>query len=214
MGSKKSAAFTTVFFLFLFFSSAYAQVVYSDPERSLNIHKQQIGFFEDKKGTLDVKTVARLNQFKPVPGTGDVPNFGITGSAYWLRISVTNLTSLRVLILKINQPIIDEIEFYTQRSAPDSFKVVKRGEYKPFELRDYQTPEYLFDLDIKPGTTQTYYIRIKCRENMQVPMSIASRISVFNSSSSYNLASGIYIGIMMVMILYNLFIFLIFRKDR
>ena len=87
------------------------------------------------------------------------------------------------------------------------FDSVSLGEYKNFGERTYQTTDYLFDVTILKDSIKTFYLKVQCKENMQVPIAIGTRISVMDKIVSINIASGIYFGIMIVMILYNLFVY-------
>lgn len=186
----------------------FSQVVYEDPTRNLEV-VNQVYYIEDKENKLNVEQVAAHKDFKLI--TRKVHNFGITSSAIWLRLSIINKSNVGNLILQVNQPIIDEIDFYAYNSKSHSFDLIRMGEFQSFSLRKYLTPQYLFDLRLAHDSTKTYYLKIRCKENLQIPISIGSRISVINTTVISNLASGIYMGIMIVMILYNLFIYGIFR---
>jgi two-component system, NtrC family, sensor kinase len=188
----------------LFFIKNYAQVIYDNPYLNLDI-ENNLQYFEDKLNVLSVNEISQETNFKRIKGS--VHNFGITSSAVWFKVTIENKTNIENLILQVNQPIIDEIDFYDFNEKKKEFDVVSLGEYKNFNERKYLTPEYLFDLVIPEHSIKTYFLKVKCKENMQVPMSIGTRISVLNSSVKTNIASGIYFGIMIVMILYNLFIY-------
>jgi two-component system, NtrC family, sensor kinase len=199
------------YFLFVLLARPiFAQIEYTNPSVNKAINNQ-LYFLEDSKNVLTLKDVVKSQDFKAV-GKG-VHNFGITNSAIWFKMSVKNLTEIENLILQVNQPIIDRIELYTKNPATGKYNVVSMGEYNPFWLRKYQTPEYLFDVLIPKGITMDFYLKVMCSENMQVPVSIGTRISTLNKSVMSHLASGIYFGIMIVMILYNLFIYATL-KDR
>lgn len=199
-------------FLFccLFNSNFFGQVVYSDPQHNFDI-ESGVYFFEDINNSGTINEMAVQQGFIPI--TKRVNNFGITSSAIWFKLPIKNLTNFENLILLVNQPIIDEIEFYFFDYNKKKYESVRLGEYKKFSEREYQTPEYLFDLPIPKDSVRTFYLKVRSKENLQVPMSIGTRISTLNKSVKYNLASGIYFGIMIVMILYNLFIYSILR-DR
>lgn len=190
-------------FGFFFNGQLVGQITYADPTRNQEI--DQLYFLEDSEDTLQIEDVAGSGDFKQI--SRKVHNFGITSSAIWFRLSVHNLSGISNLILQINQPIIDEVEVYHLDVHEQQFIKESAGEYQFFHLRKYLTPQYLFDLKVPNDSTRTWYIRVKCKENMQVPMLIGTRISVLNSTLLTNLASGIYIGIMLVMMLYNLFIY-------
>jgi signal transduction histidine kinase len=185
-----------------------SQIIYCNENENLNI-TNQIYYFEDNSNSLKINQVINNSHFTLV--NRPIPNFGITASSIWLKISIQNNSNINNLLLQINQPIIDEVEFYNLDTINNTFNIVKTGEEIPFGLRKYLTPEYLFDLSIAKYQTKTYYLKFKCKENMQIPLVIGSPLSMFNNSILSNVASGVYMGIMLVMILYNLFIYRIFR---
>ncbi len=185
-----------------------SQIIYSDETQNLNI-TENIYYFEDKTNSLTIDQIANNSNFILI--TKKIPNFGITSSAIWLKISIQNNSNIKDLLLQIKQPIIDEVEFYDFDKINKVFNVVKSGEVLSFGMRKYFTPEYLFDLSIEENQIKTIYLKFRCKENMQIPMAIGSPLSIFNDSVLSNLSAGIYMGIMLVMILYNLFIYRIFR---
>lgn len=190
--------------LVLISNNTFSQIVYRNSSENLTV-EDQIFYVEDKDHSYTIDQVSQRNDFKRI--TRKVHNFGITSSAIWLRLTVLNKSDVGHLILQVNQPIIDEIEFYTYNLQQQKFDVTRMGEFQVFQARNYLTPQYLFDLKLPRDSMRTYYLRIRCKENMQIPISIGTRISVLNQSVLSNLASGIYIGIMLVMVLYNLFIY-------
>lgn len=181
-----------------------AQVNYTDETKNQSIGKD-IFILVDKTGKLGINEVFKSNKFEK--SNKDVPNMGITSSSVWLKITIKNSSVLENLILQLNQPIIDEVNFYEFNSETNKFEVNKMGEYQIFYLRKYLTPEYLFDIIVPIGAEKTYFLELKCKENMQIPLFIGTTKSAFKLASNRNIASGVYIGIMLVMILYNLFIF-------
>ena len=194
----------SICFLFL---SGKGQVIYVDPKENLEINAN-LYYLEDRDGLFNIDEVTRSSQFIPIEGR--VYNFGITNSSIWFKIPIENRTDFTSLILQVEQPIIDEIDFYT---PTDSGKYVKTsmGEYKRFDERVYLTPEYYFDVKVPKNQVKVFYARIKCKENMQVPFSIGTRVSIFNKGVETSIYSGIYFGIMIVSLLYNLFIYATLR---
>lgn len=195
--------------ILLLFNSAfaynlYSQSIYKNASEDLQIGKD-IYYLEDKTNQLTINDVANSDKF--IKSIKDVPSFGIISSSLWVKVTIKNESDNEQLILQLNQPIIDEVNYYIYSPETKSFTNIEMGEYKVFKLRKYLTPEYLFDLNIPKGAQKTCYLKIKCKENMQLPISVGTTTSLFEFSGAKNIASGIYIGIMLVMILYNLFIF-------
>jgi two-component system, NtrC family, sensor kinase len=211
MTKKIHAVFICIFFVTCFIPvDLKSQVIYDDPTKNLEV-ENQLYFIEDKNQLLTIEDVATSNSFQLI--TKKVQNFGITSSAIWLKLSIQNKSDIPNLILQVNQPIIDEIDFYSYNDKLKHYHAIKMGEYQVFSLRKYLTPQYLFDLEIPKDSVKIYFIKIRCKENMQIPISVGTSISTLNSTIISNLASGIYVGIMLVMILYNLFIYITI-KDK
>lgn len=74
-------------FFFLVSKFCNAQMVMSgEVTANLPVHSG-ISYLEDKKGTLGFTDIFKLKEkFEPV--NKDVPNFGISSSAYWLKIKI------------------------------------------------------------------------------------------------------------------------------
>jgi signal transduction histidine kinase len=206
---KAIGKYLTLAVLFICCSkTAFSQIVYTRSSENLQV-TNQIYFIEDKASQLTINEISLRKDFKRIKGK--VHNFGVTASSIWLKISILNKSDVGNLILEVNQPLIDEISFFHYDGNLKQFVENKLGEFQVFQARQYLTPQYLFDLKLPRDSAGTFYLRVKCKENMQIPISIGTRISVINSSVLINLASGIYIGIMLVMVLYNLFIYFTVR---
>lgn len=141
----------------------------------------------------------------------DIPNFGLTPHSVWLRFAVTNQAVRNHYLLNVAYPILDEVELFVPQDT--GYKSVSMGEVYPFDVRTYKNPNYIFDLDIPSGKTLTYYLRIKSAEQIIAPLSINTPITLWQNLGQEDLVSGIYLGVVLIMIFYNLFLFFSV-KDR
>ncbi|MBI3521156.1 MAG: ATPase [Bacteroidetes bacterium] len=141
-----------------------------------------------------------------------VPNFGVTNSSVWIKFKIKNGTNNDKLLLELANPIIDEVEFYSVL-VNGSYAVKKMGEYKSFEERDYNHPSYIFDIRIPKDSTFQFYLKVRCREQLTLPLNLSSPTLMLNSLSRKDLLFGIYFGIMLAMFFYNAFIFFT-TKDK
>jgi len=193
------------FYMVSAFTPSYSQAQYSDPLKILPLGSY-IDLLVDKENTLTFEQVQHSEKFesntRSVPNPGIVPDYTV-----WARFSVLNRSNIENLLLQVDQPTIDEIEFYQFDYILQKYHVLKMGEFQMFSLRRYLTPDYLFDVHIPKGQTRIFYLKIRCKENMQLPIFIGTSTAIFNQSVVKNIISGIYIGIMLVMMLYNLFIY-------
>jgi len=147
-----------------------------------------------------------------IPCKNDVPNMGLSANSVWFRFTLTNKTETEKLLLEIAYPLLDEVELF----IPDSnknYKSVIMGEDMNFSKRLYQYPNYIFDLDITKNHSETYYLKIKGTEQIILPISVNRPSTLWQNITLENLLAGLYLGVIIIMVLYNLFIFFSVR-DR
>lgn len=169
-----------------------------------------VNILKDETNNLTIKDVIRSINF--ISSTQNVPNLGISSASFWLSFKIKNTTDQENLLIEIANPLLDEIELYTLLSN-GTYVVKRMGEYQPFFYREYNHPSYLFNLKILKNNTCQYYFKFKTSEDMSLPIKLGSYSSIMDSIRTKDLLFGIYAGVMMVMFLYNAFIF-ISTKDR
>jgi two-component system, NtrC family, sensor kinase len=169
-----------------------------------------IQFLEDRTGTLTINEVIGSEDFKPVNNT--VPNFGISASTYWLKINIYSKVKNENIRLQVPQPNLDEIDFY-RYNIDGEHEVLKGGEHLPFNQREFFDPGFIYKINLDSGKVNTYYLRIKSRDNFQVPVILGSSESIFESNKIRDFILGIFSGIMVVMFLYNSFLY-VTVKDK
>lgn len=191
----------------LFTSFSFGQTILTDQTGDIVIGKHLSVLQVDKELAFDA--VVQSPDFKQ--NDKDIPNLGLTPYSVWIKFSVTNKSSQEHFLFDVAYPILDEVELFVP--ADSGFKSIFMGEVFPFAQRKYKAPPYIFDLDIPRGSTLTYYLRIKSAEQIIVPLSINEPVTLWQNQSRENLISGIYLGVILIMFFYNLFLFFSVR-DR
>ena len=192
------------FFLPIICNICIAQVIQIRDENSIVSVKNQASFLEDKDDCLALKDILNTGKFQPI--TSNIPNFGVSSSAFWLKLQIQNNTTASKYILEIAQPGLDEIELY-QFSSPDKLIASKSGEIIPFANRELKDANYLFKVNLTPNQISSLYIKVKARDNIQAPMFISSLQSISETTKIRDFFVGLYLGVMLVMILYNSFLY-------
>jgi two-component system, NtrC family, sensor kinase len=200
-------------FLFVFFLITRlfnAQILVSlTQDYKLNVNlNNSISYIEDKTGKLTFEDVRTSNEFKLV-GKKD-PNFGITNSAFWLKLQLKNTTHREIYRLQISQPALDEIDFY-QKNKEGVFEASHSGECLPFKSREYFDPNYIYKIRLDTTAISEIFIRVKSRDNLQVPITIDNQENIFENNKTRDYFFGIFAGIMLVMFLYNTFLYVTVR---
>lgn len=177
------------------------------------LDKQSIGkeilILEDRSKSLTITDILKeeTNQ-KFFPSKEEIPNFGQTNFHYWIKIPIENKSQdLTKRLLEINYSNIDLVEVYAQTNG--SYQLTdKLGMLFPFSDRQIKNRNFLFPLELDGNTSNTIYIKLYNGGGLSVPLTIWEKenFSLHNADIQHGL--GLYYGVMIVMILYNFFIFL------
>lgn len=192
------------FFLisFCLYANAQKSIIYNTTEDILSIGENVL-IYEDSVGNLSINDIVDKIF---TPSKSKVPNLGISKSTFWIKIPVINKSKSKQLLLELSLAIIDSLEFYSQ-SNNGEFQIIKTGDAYSFKQRKYKDPNYLFDLDFSNNKSKSFYLKIKGNEAIQLPLKITTKKNIFEQIKTRDILSGLYIGIMLVMILYNLFVY-------
>lgn len=200
-----------IFFLITFvignFSYSQNTIIFENSNDVLDI-SSQIQILEDKTKSKGFNEISS-EKFSPVKG--DVANLGISKSVFWIKIPIKNISQDENLLLELSLPILDYIEYYYENNK--TYKTIKVGEEFNFDSRKYKDPHFFFDVNIPKGKTKIFYLKIRSSEGIQLPIKLGTK-TVFDSKiKTRDILTGLYIGLMIVMIFYNLFVYIIV-KDK
>lgn len=192
-----------LFFLLQHHRGVSNDTVYVHNKHQLVNASSSILLFEDKSKQLPFREIIGANFYSI---DKEVPNLGFSKSAFWVKVTVCNKTSENILLMNLSLPTLDFVEFYYPNSV-GTYTYVSMGEHLLFSQRKYDDPDYIFDLNIPHDSVATYYLKIISKEGIQLPITIGSQKNILGQLKNKGLLSGIYFGIMLVIILYNLFIY-------
>lgn len=208
-------AFNKLFFGLLIIlaatTSAIGQgyIITGDEEQASTPIGTYFTILEDKTGKMSVADVITSENFEP--SKDKVPNLGITSNAYWLKVDVTN-SAAQAQQFHISYAILDEVFFYKVRNGSVVDSLIT-GEKQAIKDRKFRHHHFVYDLKLQKGEYATYYIRVASEEQMLVPVFIGSDNQVYASINNTDILSSLYLGIILVMVLYNLFVYFTVR-DR
>ncbi|MCP4130840.1 MAG: SpoIIE family protein phosphatase [bacterium] len=166
-----------------------------------------IEFYEDKERALRIDDViSKEIKLAYEPSKKDSPGFGYSKSHFWLRFSVENPTkTMKGWYLEIAYPLLDSITLYTPNDE-NTYQPRYAGDTIPYGEREFDYEKFIFRMKGKPGKS-TYYLMVKSNGPLTVPINIWSSEQLNGSISNDQMVMGIYYGIMLVMLVYNLFVF-------
>ncbi len=157
-----------------------------------------VSVYEDSSAELTITDLlSREQPLRFTPSHSDKLKFGITQSAYWLHISITNLSdNTRLAILNLTNPTLKSVDLYniSNRNQPEAHN------------RRYQMGGYLqadpFLLEVPAATTESYLIRIHSNNNVNTSLKLSSLDSfVFNEQWDF-IVQGLTLGFIIASLLY------------
>ena len=192
------------------FTNAYSlDKVIIDRSLTSQLISNHISYLEDETNTLTFNDVVNSKKF--VVSEREVVNFQVSGSTYWLKFTIANKDNNRSNFVKVGQPLLNIIDFYSPNEY-GQYQVVNGGIRFAFNQRKYpQSPDFIFDLDLQPGTEKTYFLKIKGEGQLRLPLLVVTQQTLNANLSNLTLWIGMYCGIILVMVFYNIFIFLSIR---
>lgn len=159
----------------------------------------------DAENQIPFDSIIHSPNFMPL--SQDVPNLGLKDKSIWLKFSINNLSNATHYLLDIGYPILDLVDIYELDSANKLLSTRHYGESIPFFNRKYEHPNFIFDVDLPVNSQRNYLIKIQSAEQIILPISISTPQSLWEKLSKENTLSGIYLGIILIMAFYNLFLF-------
>lgn len=170
---------------------------------------QQVQYLEDPNGEFSID---QLNRGRWLDNSKDSLSFGYTRSVYWFRMSLVNSDSQpQKRMLSIGYPVLDDIRVY-RNGQPETF--LQLGDKIPFSQRPVPHRYFLLPVELQPGEQQQWLFRVDTSSSMQFPLILWQERALFIHEMGQLFGMGIYYGIMLIMVLYNLFVFLSVRESN
>ena len=167
--------------------------------------KDKLYYFEDVKGKFNFTQIQKQS-FSPV--TRNANNFGVSASVFWLRFKLqapTNNAKKINWLMELAHPLLDQVDFYIPQKR--GWKKMVLGDHLPFGRRPIHSRHFVIPLDFKSNTTQTYYLRLQSTSTVQAPITIYQPAAFYTKQNYEQAIFSLYYGILLVMSLYNLFLF-------
>ena len=191
--------------------SAKSEIDVAKVDSAIVLNKDLL-LLEDPSGDLEAEAlIAMQDKAMFSQKSGDL-NFGFTQSAIWIKIELKNSgDEFRSLVLRQDYPLIDYLSFWQLRDG----KVVKQidtGDKRAFNSREIEHKEFLFNVGVGPQQTSTVYLRYQTSGSLNIGLSLNSQSKLLTQFSNEQLAFGAYYGGVIVLAIYNMFLFFAARE--
>ncbi len=142
------------------------------------------------------------------PGRASGAAFGFSSDAVWLAVQLRNTGPHRDWHLLVDYPILDRVAFL----EPGGGLLLESGDSLPYSTRMVEHRAFVLPLDLPPGGQRTVLIRVSSRSSLTVPLSVERTSHLAAEQDRTTLIHGLLLGLMLVMAVYNAFVFLSTRE--
>ncbi len=165
-------------------------------------------YLEDKNKSWTIQDVSSnqfSNRFKKLDK--ETLNIGFTKSAYWVRFKIRNNLNQNIkLILEQSYVLLNLIDFYKISGSEMIHK--QSGQTIPISKWDYNYRKPSFFLSERPHEKGIYYMRFETGSIMIISLNLYTEKDFYYNIDHQQFLLGIFYGILLIMIVYNLFIYL------
>ena len=205
-----------IFLLALLPAMAGAVEFSSDTQRLPLGHVMAV--LEDPNRDATIEEVVALDAAgRFVENHEDVLNAGYSRSAFWLRVDLDYRAEPPAARsrwwLELAYPPLDHLDLYLPDGRGGYRLAQQSGDALPFHDRQIKQRNHLFELQLTPDQPQRIYLRLESQGSIQVPLALWAPVAYLEEQSGHVYVLAIIYGVLLVMLFYNLFIYLSVR-DR
>lgn len=178
--------------------------------------ERRLAFFKDELGRWTIDRIASADfsgRFQT--GQKKTLNFGYTDSAYWVRFTLEYLPQGRQVeqewLLEVGYALFDEVTVFVPKDG-GGFAATQSGDSHPFNTRGISYRRPVFPLLTRVADPVTVYIRIRSSGPVFFPLTLWSPAAFSQKVNSENFVFGLFYGVLLVMAVYNFFLWISVRE--
>lgn len=140
--------------------------------------------------------------------TGPTPNFGFGPSVMWFWVPIHNPSDQIISrFVEIQNPVLDEVILFQVTEDERLLSRQQTGDRFPMSERPVDHYNLILPIQIGPQQTQHLYFKVMTAGSMQLPLTIWDTRYFYKADQIRLLGFGIFFGVLVVMAIYNLFVF-------
>lgn len=177
-----------------------------------------VEFYEDSSESLSIDEVLEPGfGVNFIPHDNELLNFGITSSAYWIRVTLDwSAMNESSLVLEIGPPkiVAGIIRTGTQLFVVNASRQLQESFFlgTANNSREIKTLAAGYALTIDESFGDQIYLRVSSSRPLRLPITIWSEQAFYQHSIVSNSLLGLQYGILLAMVLYNLFLLFSIRE--
>ena len=184
----------------------------NEPSYALSRHFSALKYDGPDLMLEEVRRKREAGEFSSVdPRSTAATNFGLTRSKVWLHQTFTTDAMLpERWLLEVAHSSLDSIDVFIAEEGGDYLRQ-HAGDQLPFADKPLPHRHHLFELNLKPSTGYSLYVRAASSGTLSIPVNLWQPDALWaDDQVSYALLSC-YFGLLAGLMVYNLFLFFSLR---
>lgn len=167
--------------------------------------------FEDSTCSLEFKDILEKESLVFSSAHKEYESVTNVESNYWVRISFSSSGQTAKKVLEVITPQTDYISFFVPLENGE-YSETKTGYLLPYSHREYLHKNFVFDFQKNADFTKPFYLKVHSSNKVGLLFKIRSQKNFTHYSLSEYLLLGMYYGVLLVLVIYNLIIFFFLRQ--
>jgi two-component system, sensor histidine kinase LadS len=142
------------------------------------------------------------------PPTGRAVNLGIDDHDWWFRVDLqNNHPAENDFLLEIAYPSLDHVAVYLIHDGAviDQYRL---GDHRPHHERPLNHHYFVIPTRLPSDGTVTLLLHVRTNGVVQLPLTLWEKTAFASHDQARQLIAGVYFGAMLVMLIYNLFMYI------
>ncbi len=173
-------------------------------DNSLHNLSGHLEIYQTEGNVANVQQLFTSTDFKP--SATPVPNLDITDLTSWVRFTIVNNGAKEDLLLNYDYPIVDSATLYYMENG--NLQQIVLGEHVSVFDRPYPSESFIYPVRIPQGEERTFLLALNNGQQIMAPLTIGAEVSILEARNQKDTLFGLYVGIMIAILVYNLFLFI------
>lgn len=165
-------------------------------------------FLEDRQEALTFEEIRRRDAEGAFRShDGGILNLGYTESVYWTRLDLAlgSADAPVQRLLELSLPLVDQATLYVLRDG-ELTDTRRMGYDTLWTDRELKVPNPVYQLELRPDETMRLYLRVETANTFRLPLVLWEPAAYLEQVAVDELIQGLFLGAMLAMLAYNLFV--------
>ena len=166
---------------------------------------KHLEILRDRTGTLDIQTVMSSDHWYQSPK--EAVSLGLSDDDWWFRFSAHNKAPWDTLyLLEVAYSSLDYVNVYVLEDG-NIIQQFDMGDHFPFHTRPVDHHNFITPINWPVDKTLDVYVHVRTSGVVQLPLTLWWQADFAIVDQQHQMGAGLYFGAMLIMIIYNLFMY-------